>query len=298
MKNAPRVLLLVCLASLLITSSSAQHGRSNNGREPRLGETEIPRPQRPVRIPQPQRPIEIPQEPIPDFDTLSQDLVLMRDLFQGGGSQSVTFDSETARLRGFSPTSIRLAEEFVAYTNELIFVASTAPNIEAVDVTKLDVEVEQYHLLESYLEQATERRKRFNREAGRTGQRDSGPRIEGVPGVSEYYCGSFDRPLPSSSAPSTLHNSSNPAETLRSWGYHETPSWAGGGWTRPQTYNAWLCGWNTYRDHAWITGPNTFREQKYTGWRPNGEPNPEVWRSGPWPYAYWPLYVRWWHSRY
>lgn len=37
------------------------------------------------------------------------------------------------------------------------------------------------------------------------------------------------------------------------------------------------------------------REQNYTG-EPGGEPNPEIYSSGPWPYPDWPLYVLWWHE--
>lgn len=280
------VFLFAMLLTLALLPVFAQQER-NNREEPSPNEPELPQPQELAR----------------DFDALSHDLVLMHDLFQGGNNQPVTFNSEAAYQRGFSPASIKLAEELTAHTNELIFAASTAPDMETVDVTKLDADVQQYPLLESYLEEATERRKNADRDEEPLGAKPSvveeaPAKIQGIPGISEYQCGSFARPRPSRGAPWATHRRSNPAATLRSWGYHETPSWAGGGWTRSQTYMPLLCGWNTYRDHAYISNSNTIREQNYAGWTPRGEPNPEVWRSGPWPYATWPVYVRWWHSRY
>jgi hypothetical protein len=109
-------------------------------------------------------------------------------------------------------------------------------------------------------------------------------------------CGHWLYPRPTTSAPWRSYTSSNPSSTLTSWGYHETPSWAGGGWTRSQTYYPSRCGNSTFRDHAYIASPTTFSEQNYSGFTPRGEPNPEVWASGPWPYPVWPSYVQWWHD--
>jgi hypothetical protein len=83
--------------------------------------------------------------------------------------------------------------------------------------------------------------------------------------------------------------------TLRSWGYHDSHI-PGAGWTRPQTWHAWNCGWNTFRDNAVPVNSSTINEQNYNGWNPRGEPNPEVYISGPWPYSTWPAYVFWWHQ--
>lgn len=226
-----------------------------------------------------------------DFIARSQDLIRMHDLFQGGSGRPVTFASKTARAKGFSAESIALAEELTAYTNDLMAKASDTAKAEAVvDVRNLDVELRPYPRLVVYFAETT----RYAEKS----QAEEAMGFPGVPGVSEYVCGHFLRPRPPHGAPWRQHTRSNPAATLRSWGYHETPGFAGGGWTRPQTYNPALCGWNTYRDHAYIAGNNTIREQNYEGWTPRGEPNPEVWRSGPWPYPTWPAYVRWWHSRY
>lgn len=168
--------------------------------------------------------------------------------------------------------------------------------LEPVDVNKVPADLQQYPLLAAYFDEA----------ARRAEQRERGvddPKIEKLVTTrtyhGAYHCGTFWHPLPPNGAPWISHTRSNPSETLRSWGYHETPDVAGGGWTRPRTYDWWWCGFETFRDHAYID-PNgtTIHEQKYEGWTPPGEPNPEVWRSGPWPYATWPAYVRWWHSRY
>ena len=109
-------------------------------------------------------------------------------------------------------------------------------------------------------------------------------------------CGIYWSPKPTVGKSWVTYNVSNVDNTLRSWGYHSTLGLAGGGWTRSQTWHPWNCGWNTFRDHALKISGTTLREQNYHGWNPRGEPNPEVYISGPWPYSTWPAYVYWWHS--
>jgi hypothetical protein len=258
----------------------------------------------------------------PDFDALSGDLVLMRELFQGGNAQPVTFDSEAAHHQGFSSESIKLAEEITAYSNDLSLAASNlksteraemseqgeAVSKESVDVTQLDVDVENYPLLQWFFDKATERRNNLaiSKKPLTNDESQSSLAVQGfmLPGTAELVCGSFGNPRPSAGAFDRWHrNVRDPKATLKSWGYHQTPSTfagipTGGGWTRAQTYSPLICGLGTYRDHAAIPRPNLIQEQNYEGWTPRGEPNPEVWLSGPWPYPYWPAYVRWWHSRY
>jgi len=229
----------------------------------------------------------------PSFETLAQDLVYMHFLFKGGDGIPVVFDSGTARAQGYSEQSIRLAEELTAYTNDLTRAAMKSKNPREASVAKLNVETRQYSRMTTFFAQATKRN-----EASIS--KEKGPSISayGIIGIAEYECGSFLRPLPNRSATPKEHYSKDPAKTLTSWGYHRTPNYAGGGWTRPRTYKWWVCGWNTFRDDAWtlIRKPNFIQEQNYSGWTPNGEPNPEVWRSGPWPYATWPAYVAVWHK--
>lgn len=229
----------------------------------------------------------------PNFETLAQDLLRMHFLFKGGNGNPVTFDTKTAQAQGYSEESIRLAEELASYTNELTRAAMKSKNPKGASVAELNVGTQRYARMTSFFAQAVKR-------DGASAPQGKEPSIltYALVGIGEYECGSFLRPLPNRAAPAREHYSSNPAQTLTSWGYHRTPDYAGGGWTRPRTYKWWLCGWDTFRDDAWtlIRKPNYIQEQNYSGWTPNGEPNPEVWRSGPWPYATWPAYVAWWHK--
>jgi hypothetical protein len=132
--------------------------------------------------------------------------------------------------------------------------------------------------------------------------------IRGV--IAKYKCGFFGNDRPRRAAKRfTELNVKSPESYLRSLGYHKTPNRLfGGGWTRPQTYLPFYCGISTFRDHSNIVfcgthnfgdGTGTHRvcdisRQEYSA-APYGEPNPEVYRSGPWPYAVWPAYVFLWH---
>jgi hypothetical protein len=122
------------------------------------------------------------------------------------------------------------------------------------------------------------------------------------------YCGYFHNPKPSSSAPKPASWHQNPEQTLFNWGYHRTANYATGreygiyDYTRNITYHSYYCKWNSFRDHAgidrdqWGNKSNILREQKYWGYTPNGECNPEI-HSYIWPYPEWPTYCKWWHDR-
>ena len=140
--------------------------------------------------------------------------------------------------------------------------------------------------------------------------------------LARYRCGYIYRPNPRRAEiaqPGPLQGSSSTqagaARLARQWGYsqgfHDTPGRAGGGMTRPQTWNPVLCGIGTYRDHA-VQGLFTERTCYGAGgtppceWRarlmiqdytaaPYGEPNPEFWRTTRYPYPEWPAYVAFWH---
>jgi hypothetical protein len=225
-----------------------------------------------------------------EFDQVSAVLARNHDLFQGGSGQPVTFDSKTARERRLPERVIVIAEEMAALSNELVQAGTSAPPSGGVDVREVEVDERKYKNLTRFFEAAGSNRRELSE---RGGNEATAPPIPG----SHAVCGYFPNPKPARAVPSRTFQRSNPAQTLRSLGYHETPSHAGGAWTRPQTYKPVFCGWSTYRDHAGISGRTTLWEQNYRG-SPGGEPNPEVWRSGPWPYPEWPAYVRWWHSRY
>lgn len=265
--------------------------------------------------------------PPQQFDELTRELALMEDLFGGGGTELVTFDAEAARRRGFSQQAIQLAGEMAFFTNDLIVGAragaraaaerssapvdneSVASRMVEVDVTTVEANTDVYPLLSGYLKSAdaqadnagTVRAPRLGGPdaAGSAAQQNERTAGLAIPFVSKRVCGSIGNPKPSRAAPRlTLRGLQSPSLFLRMQGYHETPGRAGGGWTRPQTYKPVLCGWHTYRDHAIITGRHSVSTQTYRGWEPDGEPNPEVWRSGPWPYRTWPAYVYWWHRKF
>lgn len=221
-------------------------------------------------------------------------------LYEGGDNQPLTFNSELASEKGFSPESIQLAEDLTAYQNALTAAQQKALNGDTSELENLDVS--NYPVVEAYFEAADN----FSQSKDLTKSIDSGnentkdqEKAQNKNWWAEYTCGTWWKPRPSRAASWRRWNVSNGDSTLRSWGYHPTPSWAGGGYTRPRTYKPWVCGWNTYRDHGYTMHSNrTVMEQKYSGWSPPGEPNPEVWRSGPHPHPHWAAYVRWWHWRY
>lgn len=255
-----------------------------------------------------------------DFNTLSVELGEMETLFRGGGKEPVTFDTEAALKKGFSEQSIKLAEAMAAFTNDLVLAAPEVDDEEAmaaleanelngkkVDLSRAEVEVQKYPLLEAYFEQASERLNVSDegKEQGQNGVFTDG---EGPTAINislpcltvGCVCGDYVHPRPGRAASFVPYKVNNASATLHAWGFHPTPGHAGGGWTRPQTYKPFLCGWSTYRDHAIIRDPGRYYYnvwvQSYHGQSPDGEPNPEVWRSGPWPYLTWPAYVYWWHS--
>ena len=232
--------------------------------------------------------------PEEDFERLAADLQQFHalGLLQGGNGEPVTFDAKTARAQGFAAESITLGQQVADETNKLINQLEEAEERGWNYPIPLDIRGQPE--LQRFLAEAT---RRFEAQAVLPEQEmEATPEeAEGIPG-SHVVCGYYPNPKPPSAAPWRDYTSSNPAATLQSLGYHPTPGRAGGGWTRNQTYQPLFCGFGTFRDHARITGPTRFREQNYKR-TPGGEPNPEVWRTGPWPYPDWPLYVYWWHKR-
>ncbi len=229
-----------------------------------------------------------------DFSKIDKELRIMHEnqLFKGGKTRKnahfgnilgkgelVAFDSQAARKEGFSEKSIAIAEQLADFTNELLNPISAqqhsillASNIQ-----------NRYPALAAYFARATTVARQASQQ----------PQV-----ISRVVCGWYTNPRPSQAAPWREWDRDNPDQTLKSWGYHSTPNLAGGGYTRAQTWSWWNCGFGTYRDHAYVLGSRTIREQNYDGWSPRGEPNPEVYASGPWPYADWPAYVYWWHRTY
>ncbi len=238
-----------------------------------------------------------------DFEDITITLTRLDELkiMTGDYTQGVTFDEDLARESGFSEKEITLGRQIAEVTNNLIAQAKAFQadgELNNADVFVLDLQ--QYPELEQYLNDATRlAMTRIELEALHEETGNSLQIPERVRLPARYrVCGYFGHPVPSRAAPWRTYHHSNPASLLRSRGFHPTPRRLfGGGWTRPQTYKWWLCGWSTYRDHAIIKNASTYIMQNYTG-RVPGEPNPEIWRSGPWPYPTWPLYVWWWHGHF
>jgi hypothetical protein len=226
------------------------------------------------------------------FEARSEELAQMMRLFDRKEGQLVTFDAITAGKQGFTPEGIALAEEMKAFSNDVLIASRDAEKDTSASIARdLDLVVKKYPSVSAYFQAATE----YN--ATVDGKQILMPESQPTTIIGRMqHCGWFLNPRPSRSADWRTYKRPNPAATLSALGYHETPrNIFGGGWTRPQSWHPVVCGWNTYRDHAVIESARQFREQSYSGWTPRGEPNPEVWRSGPWPYPTWPTYVYWWH---
>jgi hypothetical protein len=223
------------------------------------------------------------------FESISRDLQRLQavGLIAAGASSHdpVTFDEAAARKAGYAETTLQLAQELVALTNDVIANGNAAVIDAKAPASTAD---QDYAALISYFSEA----KQYSS--------STHPRVQFLAAYNEAICGAFWNPLPSHAAAwVTFNNIANPDATLRSWGYHPTAGYAHGegvnDWTRPQTYASWACYWGSFRDQAIITGAHSLREQKYWGWTPNGEPNPEI-SNYLWPYPTWPAYVYWWHQ--
>lgn len=230
-----------------------------------------------------------------DYEALSSDLQALSGLWSGGSGKAVVFDRDGAAERAVAPHSLQLAEEMAAFTNELM-AGPAEPGRNIVDVGRGRLDARRYPMLAHYFEVAGYHH-RHHPADDTLDEPAPDAAVQPASWITEYTCGATWRPRPGSAAPRRSWYSSNPAATLSGWGYHSTPNLGfGGGWTRPHSYSWALCGFDTYRDHANIILPTTILEQLYVGYTPPGEPNPEIYRSGPWPYATWPAYVYWWHE--
>ena len=180
---------------------------------------------------------------------------------QGDYERGITFNDALATQYGFSEPTIRLGKQVAAVTNELIARAKQAQlKGNAVQITELSVEFERYPDLQQFWLDAARPNAQERLHAANLFAKALEPL--GVLGASHIVCGYYPNPKPNTNGPWTTHqNISDPAATLRSWGYHEIwpPDYTGDGWTRPQTYQPLLCGWSTYRNHAFIAGPTTIR---------------------------------------
>lgn len=226
-----------------------------------------------------------------NYKLISLELEKMNTLFSGDYYNKITFNSSLAKELNYSKASIKLANEIANHTN-LVISKFRENKIGGNFSLKNDsrLEPKKNTLLNWYFEESKK-----NSKDNTFGKRLS----KDIRGITIYCpaceCGGFSMPKPSKAAQWLTHYNTT-ASTLINWGYHSTPSWAGGGYTRPQTYKSWACGVGSFRDHAYVINANV-REQNYNGFIPRGEPNPEI-NTYNWPYPIWPSYVYWWHNTY
>jgi len=281
------------------------------------------------------KPVEGEKPPLkpPESEFISQSRGLHKiledkNLFRGGNSEIVTFDEQLAIQRGIPQETIKLSKELVGMTNEL---RSLSQETGINDITAFNLDMSKYPSVAQFYENIDQNKsksldpassKSFSKDKDATLKNDESSDIDEF-GIAlrskeskpwwmgrDQFCGVWWNPRPSSAKKRVIFNNSNPEQLLRSWGYKSPstpPNWVDSrlrnyaqrsGWTRPQTWNERECGQRTYRDNANPLGSSSVWEQNYDGWNPRGEPNPEVWASGPWPYNVWPAYVYWWHDRY
>lgn len=229
------------------------------------------------------------------FTSRSNDLLRINAFAHVSRANIISFDETGAKRAGLTKNQLQFGRQLVAFSNDVVQ-QGLAPSSSAI---RTELDLAKYPLVKRYMAAATLAERAAATVTAREGAPLSTTAI--VPQFGDNWhtystCGSFWSPRPTVAKSWVRFNVSNPVGTLYAWGYHPPPSgmqWLG--WTRPQTYAWWVCGWNTFRDNA-NPGPGFVVEQNYHGWAPRGEPNPELWASGPWPYATWPSYVYWWHQ--
>src|SRR6185295_1398442 len=253
----------------------------------------------------------------PEFMTLTHDVASAQQQCMSGAIGSLAVHCRKSMI--LPTNAITIANQLAAFTNMLV---ARMKVLEMPDVTALGIEneISNYPLLVPFFERAAEPsvlsgtfaptnpgQPQLTITAGDEKQLLKLDREEEPgdvhpdtcytgPCIDEYLtCGWYSSPRPTTQAAWTEYSSANPTQTLLNLGYHPPSGDVGQGWTRPVTYKSWLCGWNTFRDHGYPKSTSV-REQRYKWFTPPGEPNPEVWISGPWPYPTWPGYVWWWHT--
>jgi hypothetical protein len=218
------------------------------------------------------------------FDVQIQQLHQLLRYYGRAGDQ-VTFDRAAASPTGASASSLTLAGQFAAFSNDVVAAARTDGLAAAAPALR------RYPELSRFFTEATQRQTR----------QASGPSSGVSPMLPPWdVCGYYNTPRPTRAAPwRTWGPFGNNLATLFSWGYYPSPI-PGAGWTRPQTWNPLWCKTNTFRDNAVPIDGGYLNEQNYAGWSPRGEPNPDSTLTDPsgWPYPDWPAYVFWWHNTF
>ena len=220
-----------------------------------------------------------------NLDQRSQSLAIMmttEGVFEQASERQIQFDADQARSLNIPEEHIVLASEITNFTNDILSYYydddGTGEPIDLYDYADIYPHMMDYFI---YIQDNPAPSQELQR----------------PPVVGMLNCGAWWDPRPNGAVGYVAVPSADPEADLLALGFHKTPQIAGGGFTRPQTFRWWACGFGTYRDHAY-TFPTKYEIQDYAGINPRGEPNPEVWRTGPWPYEVWPAYVAWWHATF
>lgn len=232
------------------------------------------------------------------FASRALDLANMDTFFSGGSGSPIGFDAESARAAGYSEESVSLASDIAVYAD------TYARSNRGDDLPEKTSRIE--WLFNCGKEQVASVAEAMTEAAEEDDVSVLSACTDAGYQPHMCTCGVIGYPQPhGGSGWSTLTSHDNPHQYLLGEGYHEIFFPYSGqtdpnvrDYTRPRTWNSSTCGNNTYRDHGKVVTNSHYKEQVYFGWSPNGEPNPEVFISGPWPYVAWPAYVLWWHYWY
>lgn len=221
-----------------------------------------------------------------DVDQINQELAALEPYVHFANDGTSTLDARSARQDGFSEHTISLAEEIVAFHNELVEIEAASG---VHDVERIKISLERYPRLREFFELASQES---------TAEKSSnGPSPLGV-----HACGTFSNPVPDYTPPRyTFGPYADPEGTLLSWGFHHTAWYACGQLPPYDCPNDFTRGRGYYGPYGYCSSPR-FRDQGRTDGSPYftiqyGEPNPEIY-SYSWPYWYWDAYVFWWHQTY
>jgi hypothetical protein len=196
------------------------------------------------------------------------------------GVQIQVLDTEAALAAGFSGEVILLANEMVAYQNDLMMTESKKSH---------PPKAEKYPKVKQFFDLATSNLK----------SSENVPKGLAVAAAAIPPCGNWSYPVPNYTPAWSSYTASNPANRLISIGFHNTAGYACGyancstaDFTRGRSYAGpyGTCSSPRFRDHGRVTGSTSYSIQY-------GEPNPEV-LAYSWPYWNWGSYVQWWHANY
>lgn len=215
------------------------------------------------------------------LEQISKELMALEPYVQRDESTGQqTFDAASARKNGVAEDIVLLAEELVAFQNELVRVSTAGQAMTTVSV-------DPYPRVKELMNLATQKAR------GNAGTDGGSP-----DGVSP--CGQFGYPVPNYTPPRPRYGPvSNPRQTLLNKGYHQTAFYACFWYSCPNDFTK---GRSYSGPYGYCSSPR-FRNQGTTsdGSRyyniQSGEPNPEIHSYG-WPYWNWGVYCFWWHQTY